>query len=310
MAPYPDLISTVVMPARSSLVEPGAGELGEFDVARLPRRGDGDIDPARLVRRAGHPGRELGRPVAGEHQMGVAVDEPGDHTPAAGVDPFVGRWRRTGAYRRHAVAVDHDVGVGQLALGRVGDEQSDAVDGDRAHVSASRELAGDVDRHVTPIGDHHLPTDDDVAHVGGRRREHRRVEGVVRSSAGQPHRVEPDRGQVGERAGLDPAGVGPAEGRVTVLARHAQQRGRVVAAPHPRDQPLVELDRPGLLEQVDDGVGVAAQRDPHTGVAHRPRRADAVGQIALGGRAQAARTPPPRRAARGRPRWHGCRALP
>ena len=36
--------------------------------------------------RPGHPGRELGAALAGEDQVRVRVDEPGQHRPAAGVD--------------------------------------------------------------------------------------------------------------------------------------------------------------------------------------------------------------------------------
>ena len=52
-------------------------------------------------------------------------------------------------------------------------------------------------------------------------------------------------------------------------------------------QALVELDRPGLLEQVDHGVAVRAQAEGAAGVGQRPGRPDPVGQVALGGRADA-----------------------
>ncbi len=129
-------------PGAASFVEAGVGESGKLGVTRPPGRRDRDVDAAGLVRRAGHPGGELGGPVAGEHEVGVTVDEPGDHAPPGGVDARIGRRRRAGADRRDAVAVDHDVGVGQLALDRVGDEQPDAVDGDRAHASAASSSRG------------------------------------------------------------------------------------------------------------------------------------------------------------------------
>ena len=48
---------------------------GELLVGRRAGRGDRGADAAGGVGLAGHPGRELGRPVAGEHQVRVAVDE-------------------------------------------------------------------------------------------------------------------------------------------------------------------------------------------------------------------------------------------
>ena len=64
---------------------------GELLVGRGAQRGDGGADAARGVGLAGHPGGELGRPVAGEDQVGVGVDEAGDHRAAAEVDALVGR---------------------------------------------------------------------------------------------------------------------------------------------------------------------------------------------------------------------------
>ena len=72
--------------------------------------------------------------------------------------------------------------------------------------------------------------------------------------------VERDRHEVGARAGLDPPGVRPAEAGVPVLGGGPQQgRGAVVPALAAREA-LVELHRARLLEQVDHGVRVAAER--------------------------------------------------
>ena len=49
----------------------------------------------------------------------------------------------------------------------------------------------------------------------------------------------------------------------------------------------VELDRPHLLEQVDHGVAVAAQRQWAAGVVERQARTDAVPEVALGRGAEA-----------------------
>ena len=43
--------------------------------------------PPPVVGLAAHPGGELGGPVTGEDQVGVAVDEPGQHARAAGSRP-------------------------------------------------------------------------------------------------------------------------------------------------------------------------------------------------------------------------------
>lgn len=53
------------------------------------------------------------------------------------------------------------------------------------------------------------------------------------------------------------------------------------------DQPLVQLHRPGLLEQVDDRLAVGAERDGRSGVQQPAGGADAVGEVALGGGAHA-----------------------
>jgi hypothetical protein len=52
-------------------------------------------------------------------------------------------------------------------------------------------------------------------------------------------------------------------------------------------QPGVELDRPRLLEQVDDGVGVRPKTQAGADIDQRRRGTDAVGQITLGRRAEA-----------------------
>ena len=49
----------------------------------------------------------------------------------------------------------------------------------------------------------------------------------------------------------------------------------------------LSLDGPGLLEEVDDGVAVAAEGQRRSGVLQGPGRADAVAQIALRGGAEA-----------------------
>ena len=66
-----------------------------------------------------------------------------------------------------------------------------------------------------------------------------------------------------------------------------QQIRRAVRAPAAAGQPLVKLHRARLLEQVDDRIRVGTERERDAGIAHRPRRSDAVRQVALGRRAEA-----------------------
>ena len=90
------------------------------------------------------------------------------------------------------------------------------------------------------------------------------------------------------RAGRDPPGVRPAQAGVPVLGRRPQQRGGGVVSALPARQALVQLDRARLLEEVDHGVGVAAERERGARLRQRAHPADAVGQVALGRRADAA----------------------
>ena len=85
------------------------------------------------ARLAGHAGHELRGPVAGEHEMGVAVDEAGEHAGAGGIDPLVSGHALSLDGHHHAV-LDHDRCVTDqperavAQLGPVGDEQADPVD--------------------------------------------------------------------------------------------------------------------------------------------------------------------------------------
>ena len=53
----------------------------------------------------------------------------------------------------------------------------------------------------------------------------------------------------------------------------------------------MQLHGTGLGEHVDHGMPVRAERQPGAGVAQRDARADAVGEIGLGGRAEAGEHP-------------------
>ena len=91
--------------------------------------------------------------------------------------------------------------------------------------SAAPQLGGDVERRVLAVAHDDAAADDDVAHVGGRRGEHGARQRVVDGGARRADRVEGDRRQVGEGAGLDAAGVGPAE------AERGRARSPSAAAP-------------------------------------------------------------------------------
>ena len=103
-------------------------------------------DPARLVRSSRHPGGKLGAALAREDEVGVAVDEAGDHAAPSGVDPLVrGGPRRLD--RRHPSVLDHEGHAvtrpqGRLAESRfVGHEQPDVVDDQARHTEVTRAVA-------------------------------------------------------------------------------------------------------------------------------------------------------------------------
>src|SRR5262249_42931470 len=105
----------------------------------------GGLDAARLVALACHPGREFGAALTAEDQVGVGVDETGQHRPAATVDHLVGGRRpRGGPQPRNPAVLNHqrrvrDRGEGPwpgwppaIAGGRVGYQLADVRD-QRAH---------------------------------------------------------------------------------------------------------------------------------------------------------------------------------
>ena len=114
---------------------PGAGS--QLLVARGTRRGNRRTDAAGRVRLPAHSRVELLRAVPGEYHVRVAVDEPGDHGPALGVEPrpldAVGDVRaRTDP--GDPFALDRDGGIAQHAEWTVaprrvvGDQLADVVD--------------------------------------------------------------------------------------------------------------------------------------------------------------------------------------
>jgi hypothetical protein len=120
----------------------------EFGIGGPPGRGHGRGDAARLVRRAGHPGGELGAALAGEHQVSVRVHESGQHRPAARVHDHVG-----GGCPRGGPGPGHQAGVH-----------------DERRVAAGRERAGRVAGPVRGVRDELADVRDKRAHAAATRR--------------------------------------------------------------------------------------------------------------------------------------------
>ena len=287
-------------PGAQCLGAASARQLAQLVLRRRPGRLGGHPDPRRRVRAAGHPGGELVGAVAGEDEVGVAVDEPRDHAAAARVEPLV-RGRAGALDRRDALALDHQRRVAHeperaLAEGGVaGDEQPDVVDHERAHAahrprSTRSSSRGDVDDTCAAVAHDRAAVDD---HVGARPPALAANTTAARASSGRvPARRTPSPATTATRSARAPGamrpGVVPAQAGVPGLGRRAQQRGGGVDAALPAREPLVELDRARLLEEVDDRVRVAAERQRRAGLGERAHAADAVGEVALGGRADAA----------------------
>jgi hypothetical protein len=121
------------------------------------------------------------------------------------------------------------------------------------------QLAGHVDGGVAAVGHDLAAVHDHVPHVGGGCREDGRLERVVRLGPGEADAVQSHRHEVRPRAHFDPPGVGPAQARVPVGGRGAQELGRAVAAALPARKALVQLDHARLLEEVDHRVRVAPE---------------------------------------------------
>ena len=77
-------------------------------LGRGPGRRDGRRDAAAVVALAGHPGGELGAAVPSEDEMGVRVDETGQHRPSLQVELPVGARRPVGRPDPGDPAVLHD----------------------------------------------------------------------------------------------------------------------------------------------------------------------------------------------------------
>ena len=286
-----------------------------------------------LGRRRGCPPAAYGPPairaanssaaVAGEHEMGVAVDEARDHAAAVGVEPLVGR--RAGAARSRAtrspsittrgVAHDPERPVAERRVVR--DEQADVVDDERVIAASprgspraaraatsivacrpSRDDLAAVDDHVVTSAALAANTTASSAFSGVAPAGARRPSETVTRSAGAP--------------GRDPPGIGPAEAGVPVRGRRAQQlggrggaRARRVARRSSSSTARASSNRSITAWESLPSASRGARVD------QRPHPADAVGEVALGRRADAAqaRGVAEQRRRRRRSRWVACTAV-
>ena len=124
-------------------------------------------------------------------------------------------------------------------------EQIDRIGRQPKFVMARASIAPTSPLRCRPSWTMTLAVDDDRVDVGSGRG----VDRLARVDAGRSHGVEPDGHQVGARARLKLAGVGPAEGSVSGERVHQLARGEPAA--FTAGQPLVHFERAGLVEQVD-----------------------------------------------------------
>ena len=238
---------------------------GELLVGGGPGGGDGGADAAGGVRRPGHPGGELRRAVAREDQVGVGVHEAGDDGAATGVDVDVGRRGVGGGPGpRDPVALEDDGGVGDdaeevVGLRVVGDQLADVGD-DGASRPESPDRVVELAADVVLVA----PGEDDLAVRDRPGRRRRRVAAKTAVCSSRP--VPAVRGVVVSRVtrsarcadGDAPASSYPRLAWPSTVAARRSSAGRPVPA-LAGGEALVELDRPHLLEQVDDGVAVGAE---------------------------------------------------
>ena len=140
---------------------------------------------------------------------------------------------------------------------------------------------------MASVANHEPAADDHVPNVPGARGEDQGLQGMFSRGAGEAYAIEADGDQVCQPAGLDRACLRPADAGRTARGRAIQQRGSVVAAAHSAFEPLIELDRTGFLEHVDQGVGVGTEGEAHVGFGQPARGADTVREVTFGRRAEA-----------------------
>ena len=159
------------------------------------------------------------------------------------------------------------------------------------HAQHARSSAADVDGRVPAVGDDDAPADHDVVDVGCRRPRTPPCRGRARPRPAV--RTESRRTVVrsARAPGVDAAAVGPPEAGMTVVSSPSRSSdGRVVAA-HARRSPAARrARRPGPPRGGRSRRGSRCRASGRAPASRSSsRRPDAVGEVALRGRAEAAR---------------------
>ena len=231
----------------------------------------------------------------------MAVHEARDHAAPAGVDAARRRPRRRARWRPRARPRSR---ARRRARGRAaprrarlaGDEQPDVVDDERAHADAPATVTRLVRARAAtsmlvcaPSRTISRPPTITCRTSAAPAAKTTASSACSRLPAGQPHAVERDRHEVGARARLDPPGLRPAEAGVAV------RRSRRAAAPSapwwPRS-PLARRSSSSTARASSNRSITACESLPSDSDApasrERAHPADAVGEVALGRRAEAA----------------------
>ena len=226
------MISTCVMPAPQRLAPARGGERGEllaWSPRGWPRWSRGCRRPRRARPPSGRRTRRRGRPrtpggCGCPRSRGSRSGPPASRRSSAAAPARLDRG--------HAPVLDHQRGVADeperaLAERRVaGDEQADVVDDERRSSARAPRAAraATSSAHVRAVAHDPAPADHDVAHVGRAPRRTPRTR--RRARARVPARRTPSSETVARSAsapGSSRPAVGPAERRVAVRGRGAQQ---------------------------------------------------------------------------------------
>ena len=159
-------------------------------------------------------------------------------------------------------------------------------------------FGGDARRRSTRGSTASLAADEDAVDGGRRAAEQQGVEGVGGFEVGEHGVAEVDGAGVEGGTDADLPEFGAAEGRGAAAGGHVQEVAAELAAgvgeaqARAGAQALVHLEQAGLLDQVDDRVAVAAERevDPAAQVIGGGDDAVAeVGELSLGGQLKASK---------------------
>ncbi len=140
---------------------------------------------------------------------------------------------------------------------------------------------------MASVADNDPAANHDVGDVWGRCGVHRVSHQIHRSAApARRNRTQSDRREVGQRTRGQPSR-SPSEGVGSRGGGSPEKEGRRQKAPPTVRESLVELQRPRLLEQVDDRLAITSQRQRNAGRDQTRRRTNTVAEVALRRRAQA-----------------------